>query len=83
MCRVCGASVTNYNTSTTNRQPVVQEDCKYSKEFLASLVNIVKDPITLSYITSQVNIYDKNCNLYVNTIEQNLERIGIDVVPGE
>lgn len=45
------------------------KDCKYSEDFLRSLLSIARPPLR-NYIQSQLNAYSYNCNLFQSKIDE-------------
>lgn len=72
----CGSS----STSTTNYTPIIVQNCNYSKQFYQDLLLDVQSQlqnntnfiIYQQTVQSQINVYDKNCYLFQDYIENNI-----------
>lgn len=62
----CGCGGNSSGVAPTRLTPIVQT-CTYTLEQLNSLLGVVQ-PTELSIVTSQINVYNTNCNMFSNII---------------
>lgn len=74
MCRVCEQQKKMVTALASN------QECVYTVSALQEALKHSSDAYLSSLLKSQINVYNHNCNQYVDRITKRLQELGVPVI---